>query len=456
MKAIFAWLLVGVSMIVMSGCGGRGLRAGSSGGATLGGTGGISVGGAVEVDAAAAGGAGGIPGGPTAGTSANGGDGGVGGIVNGGSRSGGNASLSGGRTGSTGGMGGSSRVGGSPSGGSASGGRTGATAGANGGTGGSAGVASSSGGRTGGTAGAGSGGGSGILASGYCTGSTAKVTYQGQDATPFATNYQSAIILDCCNAVGVNLHTKASLGLDLQVEVIMGGTPTTGEYTLPTSSSPYLRAAIRTEQEPVQPEHSGSGSLRFAGNPYGTQAWELGICLQLDDTTSPSVGTRIYVPSVIMAPYSWQKRFQLYLLQDTSLTAYAAGQLPLDSLTLATTPLLDLGSIAYVEQATGRIGLNPGQKIGTSLRSRLGQVDMYGLAFVVVADDVRIYLGSFMSPISSVSPTGPWVELDNVGTILEGITENGFVIQPPRSTSPDPRQDPRIIKVLTETGKLVP
>jgi hypothetical protein len=95
---------------------------------------------------------------------------------------------------------------------------------------------------------------------------------------------------------------------------------------------------------------------------------------------------------------------------------------------------------------TTRIGFNPGQKIGDSIRSSLGEP--LGLPFVVVADDVRIYLGTFTSVISSISPAGPNLMTDD-------ITSDELVIQPPwRGT--DPRNDPRILQVLTETGRLVP
>ena len=60
-----------------------------------------------------------------------------------------------------------------------------------------------------------------------------------------------------------------------------------------------------------------------------------------------------------------------------------------------------------------------------------------------------IYLGTFTSPISSIGPRGPWLN-------VEDITSDGFVIEPPWDGATDPRSDTRIIQALTETGKLVP
>jgi hypothetical protein len=322
-------------------------------------------------------------------------------------------------------------------------------------TGGAGGTASGGrGGASGSSSGDDGGGAGGILSSGYCTGDRPKVTYQGSEANPSVTNYRSGLVMDCCSAVGVNLHAKDSLGLDLQVEVIMSGIPAAGEYNVDASSF-KLRATMRTGQETLEPMHLATGSLRFAGDPNGAKPWELGLCLQMDDASSPSFGTRIYVPSVAMCPYSGQKRLQFYLLQDTTLSSTDAVKVALESLTLATTPQLELGSIAYVEQSTGRIGLNPGQQIGTWLRNTIGKPNLSGLPFVVVADDVRIYLGSFTSSISSIRPPGPFVYVDGLSTDSDGITADGFVIHTPW-VGTDPRNDPRITQVLTEVGKLVP
>jgi len=113
---------------------------------------------------------------------------------------------------------------------------------------------------------------------------------------------------------------------------------------------------------------------------------------------------------------------------------------------LADRPLLDLNRIAYVEKATTKIGFNPGQKIGDSLRTQLGTP--LGLPFVVVADGIRIYLGTFFASLSSIGPTGP-------NASVEDITSDGFTLLAPWRGA-DPRNDDRILKALTETGKLVP
>jgi len=70
---------------------------------------------------------------------------------------------------------------------------------------------------------------------------------------------------------------------------------------------------------------------------------------------------------------------------------------------------------------------------------------------VVVADGERIYLGAFWTSVSSISPPVPSVT-------VESMTAQGMTIDPPVPPvpGPDPREDPRILRTLSETGKLAP
>jgi hypothetical protein len=142
------------------------------------------------------------------------------------------------------------------------------------------------------------------------------------------------------------------------------------------------------------------------------------------------------------------RRWQLFLLSDPTITPEQARPLPLGSLTLTQTPLLNLKNVAYVVQTSGEVGLGPGLAYSSKLKSDL-EVSVQGLPFVVVADDVRVYMGTFTTAISSISPMGPWV-------MLEDITADNFTIQPSMTDAHHSRLDEPILKVLTETGKLVP
>ena len=177
----------------------------------------------------------------------------------------------------------------------------------------------------------------------------------------------------------------------------------------------------------------------------------MGLCLESDSASSPSAGIRLYVPHVTMIPNSLRSRFQIFRLADQSITPEQAQAQSLNSLALAlaATPLLDLGSIYYVEQSTGNIGTPNAYTIGNSLRNPPSVVPLAGLPFVVMVNDVPIYLGTFFRLVSSMIPVGPVIVVDD-------ITDDLVPISAPKQAGNDPRFDPSIVQVLTDTGKLVP
>jgi hypothetical protein len=255
----------------------------------------------------------------------------------------------------------------------------------------------------------------------------------------------------------MRLHTSESLGFDLQVVVSSSvGSFNAGNYVLDTGTNGW-GAGLRTATESVNTQHHATGHLIVAGDTPEVTPWQMGVCIQVDDTSTDLNGTQVYVPGVPMDYYDMRNRLGIWLLDDASTTAVAASQLPLDSLTLAAQPLISISYIEFVEQSTGWVALNSGMYSGDSLRGQLGQVNLYGLPFVVVADGARIYLGGFFPAISSVGIADPTVMVDNING--DGITSDGFTINPPYlgpTPLSDPRNDPRILKVLSETGRLAP
>jgi len=139
--------------------------------------------------------------------------------------------------------------------------------------------------------------------------------------------------------------------------------------------------------------------------------------------------------------------FQIFLLSDSKLTPAQAAAQALDSLVLAQSPLLDLSRIAYVSSSTNELGLNPGGKIGDSIRSQLTGVGM-AIPFVILADGARIGLGTFVSSISSSFYAGPNVTIENIQP------DSLALMMTP--TTVNPLKDSRVVKALSETGKLIP
>jgi hypothetical protein len=426
---------------------------GGAGGVQASGVGGNSAtgsGGATAI------GSGGTIGGATGGTSSAGsggtvGLGGAGGMIS--------LTTGGGSTGGTVGVGGST---GGGSGGTPRSGSGGTTGGGSGSTAGGG----AAGGGIGGTAGPGSGGigGSSVVTGGdagaassdYCSGDQNKLSYLGQDLSPAATNFPSAVAMDCCDGLGVNLHTLAQLGFDLDLDITFQAINITpGQYpvgpTVDFAGTPFRSVTIRKYgvASTTEPPRPMSGTVTTLGIPSGVTARDMGFCLNTPSASSPSSVISLYLPHVTMIPNSLRGRFQIFRLADQSITPEQAQAQDLNSLALAATPLLDLGSIYYVEQSTGNIGTPNASTIGNSLRNPTSVVPLAGLPFVVVVDDVPIYLGTFFRLVSSMIPVGPVIIVDN-------ITDDIVPISAPKQAGNDPRFDPSIVQVLTDTGKLVP
>jgi hypothetical protein len=361
-------------------------------------------------------------------------------------------------------MGGSLGVGGTASGGTArgsSGGLGGVTSGSTvrGGGGGSANNTGTGGVATGGTAGVASGGagGSHIVVTGdggaglsdYCVGDNSKLSYLGQDLSPAATNFPSGVAMDCCGGLGVNLHTLAQLGFDLDLDIVYQVTSILpGQYAIGSGVGPFRSVSLR-HYGPISATSATfpmSGAVTTSGGPNGATAWDMGLCLEADSASSPSAGIRLYVPRVTTMPYFLHSRFQIFRLADQSITPTQAQAQGLDSLVLAATPLLDLWPIYYVERSTGNIGTPSAASIASALPSP--KVPLSGSPFVVKVDDVPIYLGTLFLRVSSMIPVGPVIMVDDISSDLVPISAP--------KTGNDPRFDPRIVEVLTETGKLVP
>ena len=426
--------------------GNGGLQTTAGVGGAAGAGGGTQAAGGTVSSGSSAGGQGGTAastGGVSTGSSASGGS--TGGhltTASGGSTGAGGTTATGGRTASTSGTGGGSGTGAS----SSLAGSGGASAWPSGGS--ALGGAPSSGGTAGTTprdAGPGDGG---IVASGYCEGDSPKLTYQGQTVTPGVTDYNSNVALDCCNGYGVNLHASTWLGFDVAVELILSIDLSTPKEYAVGDGSPAARAAVRKSGDALTSLAgvNSQGSLRVLGSDATTKTWALGMCLEVVNADSNLLGTKLYVPKVTIGFSDSNKRFQLFLLKDSTLRSDGVANQPLDNLVLADSPVLDLNRIAYVEKATTKMGFNPGQKIGDTLRTQVGTP--LGLPFVAVADGARIYLGTFFASLSSISPTGP-------NANVEDITSDGFTLRAPLSGA-DPRNDERILKALSERGKLVP
>jgi hypothetical protein len=298
--------------------------------------------------------------------------------------------------------------------------------------------------------GTGPGGASGTSLSDFCQGGESKVSYKGQVVQAPATNYQSILPLSCCMTYGINLHTPA-FGIDFATELIWyaGGALATGEYKMGdascSSSTCPVRALVRASTETGTMGHATSGTGELFTEYSNSKPWDFGFCLEVTDSTSDLFGARLYVPKITVVSWQGGSRLQFFLPSDHSITAWQAAASSAPPV-LETSAFLDLADIAYVTESKWEVGLNPGQKLGSSLVTRMG-ANAVALPFYVKADDVLIYMGSIGTLISEVAPVGPFI-------LTNTITDNNFVLHAPAMAT-DPRSDPRILSVLRETSRLI-
>lgn len=306
----------------------------------------------------------------------------------------------------------------------------------------------SSGGATGSRA---TGAETGVAGAPFCSGE-AKVLYGDSILTPAVTQHLTPLARSCCTDYGVRLRTRETMGIDLLVEVYAPvGSVAPGLHALGDSLDGWV-AHTRDDSEFSAAVAPAKGQVLVIGDRPGDDPWQLGVCITTDSAAANLGVGAVYVPPVAMDYEGSRERFAIWLLQDDSITASEATQLPLSGLALAPDPLITLDMVEYVEESTGWIALSPFRISTGALIDRLGNVSLAGKPFVATADGVRIYLGGFFSELSSIAIGNPEIIIDN-------IEAEGFKIEEPpytATTVPDPRNDPRIIRVMKETARWVP
>jgi len=138
--------------------------------------------------------------------------------------------------------------------------------------------------------------------------------------------------------------------------------------------------------------------------------------------------------------------FAIYRLSDTTMLTSTARTIPLDSLTLASSPFITSSALTAYYWTTHSFVPVPALDTALKRMSTSGG-SVYGSPFVVTVGDERIYLGSFWWAYSSLMPSVPYIEL---------ITPGPYAINaPPLSSGSDPREDPRIRASLRAAGILI-
>jgi hypothetical protein len=300
----------------------------------------------------------------------------------------------------------------------------------------------------------------------FCVGSQSKVLYKGKTYEAAATSKWTDPFLSCCQVYAARVHTSEVVGKDFEVVVRMQGHLDNPGIVPVAAVGDSITATLRTDPPSdnggLAAEPMMSGALYIAGQPFGSSVWTLGACVSIDDPGNAFAGTRVYVPGVPVAPGSWASRLRFLPFKDPRTDVTSVTNKDLQSLELDTEPLLDLMDIDFVDSDTKScstyggpscswVAVNTGMFSGTTLASKVTSTAP-GTPFVVEADGERIYLGDIQSINSAWGC--PLARIQ-----FEDIRADGFPIYAPPSSSwaqPDLRHDPRIVKVLTESGKLIP
>jgi hypothetical protein len=259
----------------------------------------------------------------------------------------------------------------------------------------------------------------------------------------------SMLVMDCCEGFVARFHTKQSLGTDLSLMVRSFGMLASGDYVVPTDAG-GLEVSV-SAGDATWPAATAIGSLHLDA-PDWDQTTVASFCVRADAPGESIDGARLFASDISVAPWSWQNRFEVRLLADPAITAQQASQVPLESLEIAAgEPLIHLMSIAWYEASTHTVQWD-GWYSSEYVLNQLPPVGVSGLPFVVLADGEPAYLGAFVTMVSSIAIDLPVI-------VLESMQERSFRIDdgyPSGSSGVDPRDDPRVRKVLAESQKLAP
>ena len=136
----------------------------------------------------------------------------------------------------------------------------------------------------------------------------------------------------------------------------------------------------------------------------------------------------------------------IYTLQDTTLSAAAVWDKPLESLVLTSRPFLTAEDITSYTWSTHEFTVTaPIDSQLATLKWVHGSTG--GIPFVVVAGDERVYLGAFWYAYSSLIPQVPYID------VL--LFPHRIRSAPVGPAGEDKRSDPRIYRVLKSIGVLI-
>ena len=149
----------------------------------------------------------------------------------------------------------------------------------------------------------------------------------------------------------------------------------------------------------------------------------------------------------------YSRVFDIYLLEDPEIHAYAALEDTLPDLILQTEPVITVSDLNYYKWSEHCFSIN--KKRAETLAEILDiRKSVHGVPFVITVSDERIYVGAFWYVYSSLAPTCPHILVTTL--TWEESTEIVLRIEEVwTGTDPDPRDDLRIYNALKATSVLI-
>ncbi len=146
--------------------------------------------------------------------------------------------------------------------------------------------------------------------------------------------------------------------------------------------------------------------------------------------------------------------FAIYLLADRTLSAVDAAKESLEALSLVGDPIISTSDLAYYKWSTHSFTLKllAEARLRTCAKSRQST---FGIPFIVVVKDERIYLGGLWYSFSSYAPDFPTIDVTDY--VLKEEKSITLTIEKAWwGDQPDKRNDPRIYQALKASGVLIP
>jgi hypothetical protein len=139
-------------------------------------------------------------------------------------------------------------------------------------------------------------------------------------------------------------------------------------------------------------------------------------------------------------------------MADTTLSVVQLYQAKLDTLDLSDKPLFNLNELNYYRWKDHSLSINNNgiKNIKNLVNNRRS---VYGIPFVIVAQESRRYLGAFWFAYSSVVPTFPYIESSQF--IINNPNPSVITIEKGWSVPIDVRNDSIVYQVLKRANKLI-